>query len=200
MKPWVHAKISAKKFKGRPEDYYDIHDFMDCSKGAFPTNAHRALTHNAWFIKEVLERVKFTNSADPIGNRFPNIINSDGDLVSVRDIGEQHILDDFGNKFIPSAQDYLEHLKYQEWMGNGSGTPSSFKNTKQESTRGKLNPVVYDGSLKQKPTTPDEKLDEIFQKIREQDDAGNGFLPAPNWQGPYKIPENPTPFPKEIRD
>lgn len=148
MKPWIHAKISAKKFGGTPEDYFEIHDFMDCSKAAFPTNVHRTLTHNAWFIKEVLERVKFTNSCPPIGNSFPNILTSDGKTVSVRDVGEQHILDDFSNRFIPSAQDYLEHIKYQDWMGNGNGVPSSFQNTKQESTRGKLNsinPVINDG-------------------------------------------------------
>ena len=141
MKPWIHAKISAKKFGGTPEDYFEIHDFMDCSKAAFPTNVHRTLTHNAWFIKEVLERVKFTNSCPPIGNSFPNILTSDGRTVSVRDVGEQHILDDFSNRFIPSAQDYLEHIKYQDWMGNGNGAPSSFQNTKQESTRGKLNAI-----------------------------------------------------------
>jgi hypothetical protein len=132
MKPIIHAKISAKKFGGVESDYFEIHDFMDCSKGAFPTNAYRTLTHNAWFIKEVLERVKF-------GNSFPTIINSDGKHVSVRDVGEQHILDDFSNRFIPSAQDYLEHIKFQEWMGNGNSYPSSYKNTQQESTRGILN-------------------------------------------------------------
>lgn len=157
MKPYIHAQISAKKFGGAPEDYFEIHDFMDCSKGAFPTNAHRTLTHNAWFIKEVLERVKFTNSCDPIGNSFPNIKNSEGKLISVRDIGEQHILDDFGNRFIPSAQDYLENLHFQDWMGNApKGYPSSYKNTKQESTRGILNTpkppiseesIVFDGNF-----------------------------------------------------
>ena len=139
MKPIIHAKISAKKFGGVESDYFEIHDFMDCSKGAFPTNAHRTLTHNAWFIKEVLERVKFSNSCVPIGNSFPTIINSDGKHVSVRDVGEQHILDDFNNRFIPSAQDYLEHVKYQGWMGNGNSYPSSYQNTQQQSTRGILN-------------------------------------------------------------
>lgn len=138
MKPYIHAKISAKKWGGEPEDYYEIHDFMDCSKGAFPTNAHRALTHNGWFIKEVLERVKFTNSEPPIGNRFPNIKISTGKSVSVRDIGEQHIMDDFHNKFIPSAQDYLEHINFQDWMGGGNGHPSSYKNTIQKPTKGLL--------------------------------------------------------------
>lgn len=150
MKPHIHAESSARKFSGDASEYFEIHDFIDCSKGCFPTNAHRALTHNAWFGKFVLERVKFSNSCEAIGNSFPYIILKNGKKVSVRDIFEQHVLEDFSNRFIPSAQDYLEHIKYQDWMGNGNGVPSSFQNTKQESTRGKLNPidnpVVYDGS------------------------------------------------------
>lgn len=48
--------------------------------------------------------------------------------VSVRDICEQHILEDFGNKFIPTAQDYLEGMEFQDWMNNGvKGVPSSHK-------------------------------------------------------------------------
>lgn len=153
MKPHIHAESSARKFSGDASEYFEVHDFIDCSKGCFPTNVHRALTHNAWFGKFVLERVKFSNSCEPIGNSFPYIILKNGKKVSVRDIFEQHVLEDFSNRFIPSAQDYLEHIKYQDWMGNGNGVPSSFQNTKQESTRGKLNliepinnPVVYDGS------------------------------------------------------
>lgn len=121
-------------------------------KEHFQRNAHRALTHNAWFGKFVLERVKFSNSCEPIGNSFPYIILKNGKKVSVRDVFEQHVLEDFSNRFIPSAQDYLEHVKYQDWMGNGKGTPSSFQNTQQESTRGTLNPVINDGTLSHKKT------------------------------------------------
>lgn len=155
MKPWIHAQNSAKKWGGIPEDYFEIHDLMDCSKGAFPTNAHRALTHNGWFIKEVLERIKFSNSCAPIGNSFPFIINSDKKQVSVRDIGEQHILEDFGMKFLPSAQDYLQEINYQPWMGNAKGEyPPSFKRTipnKAENegilTRPSMPDRVYDGNI-----------------------------------------------------
>lgn len=157
MKPWIHAESSAKKFGGTPEEYFEIHDFMDCSKGAFPTNAHRALTHNAWFIKAVLERVKFSNSCEPVGNSFPYIVLTNGKKVSVRDVGEQHILEDFGNRFLPSAQDYLQYMEYQPWMGNDRGSlPPSFQNTipkTQEKVdivfkpRPKMPDRVYDGNI-----------------------------------------------------
>lgn len=119
-KPWIHAESTAKRRGGVPEDYIDVHDFMDSSKSVFPDNRHRALTHNSWFIF-VVERV--------FGH---NITNSDGKKVSVRDICEQHILEDFGNKYIPTAQDYLEGMEFKDWMDNGiKGAPTSFKKIKE---------------------------------------------------------------------
>jgi len=76
---------------------------------------HRALTHNSWFLSVILEKI--------FGH---NITNSNGRLVSVRDIGEQHILEDFGGRFIPSAQDYLQEIELKEWMVMGRGAPPSF--------------------------------------------------------------------------
>jgi len=31
-KPWIHAKNSARKFGGVPEDYLPIHNLMDSSQ------------------------------------------------------------------------------------------------------------------------------------------------------------------------
>jgi hypothetical protein len=56
-KPIYHAESSARRHGGKMEDYLEIHNFMDCSKGAMPDNRHRALTHNSWFISNVIERV-----------------------------------------------------------------------------------------------------------------------------------------------
>lgn len=128
-KPYIHALSSAKKFGGTPEDYIEIHSFMDSSKGAMADNRHRALTHNAWFLVTVLERVRFANSYVANINQltFPTITNSDGKRVSVRDVGEQHILEDFKGKFIPTAQDYLAEMEFHGWMQNGRGLPPSFE-------------------------------------------------------------------------
>ena len=103
MKPFQHAKISVRKFGGKREDYQEIHDFFDSSKAHLPDMRRRALLHSSFGIC-LVEKVFGTN-----------IKNSDGKLVSVRDIGEQHVLDDMGT--IPTVQDYLEHLPMLEWLG-----------------------------------------------------------------------------------
>ena len=120
-KPWVHAKNSARKFGGIPEDYMEIHNFMDSSKDCIGDNRHRTLTHNSWFV----------GADGPLERIFGVVIkNSDGKEVSVRDIGEQHVLEDFGMRFIPTAQDYLQEVEMKPWMNNGKSTPSSYKKLK----------------------------------------------------------------------
>lgn len=125
-KPWIHAESTARRRGGVPEDYIEIHDFMDSSKAVFPDNRHSALTHNSWFIF-IVERV--------FGH---NIVNSAGSQVSVRDICEQHILEDFGGKFIPAPSDYLEGMEFQPWINNGvEGSPTSHRKlaAKDKSTK-----------------------------------------------------------------
>ena len=126
-KPWIHAVSSAKRFGGNPEDYIEIHNLMDSSKSTIADSRHRALTHNAWFVGTILEKV------------FGVVLtNSAGRQVSVRDIGEQHVLEDFGGRFIPSAQDYLQETEMKEWMVMGKGEPPTsferirFKNPKEK--------------------------------------------------------------------
>lgn len=118
-KPWIHAESSARKWGGAPEDYIAIHNLMDSSKSTIADSRHRALTHNAWFI----------GAGGPLELMFGvTLTNSAGRTVSVRDVGEQHVLEDFGGRFIPSAQDYLEGIPMQEWMAQGKGAPpNSFR-------------------------------------------------------------------------
>jgi hypothetical protein len=155
-KPFVHAISSAKRHGGLPEHYISLHDFMDTSKGSgLADNRHRALTHNAWFIAPggPLERVFGhvleipTEEHGMVGNELQVLeekvryheeeIRRTKEqmrkrklvkLVSVRDIGEQHILEDFQGRFIPTAQDYLEGMEMHEWMCNGNrGMPPSMR-------------------------------------------------------------------------
>lgn len=146
-KPYIHSLSSAKKFGGKFEDYIEIHSFLDSSKGAFPKQSHRALTHNSWFLSTVLERIKFKNSHEAAHGFFPTIINSDGKHISVRDIGEQHILEDFRGKILPTAEDYLKHLVIQDWMNNG-GKESS-KQEALELIKKEMEPY-YDKIIKNK--------------------------------------------------
>ena len=113
-KPLIHAQSSAKKFGGLPSDYLELHTFMDSSKAVTSLPTHRALTHNTWFIGTVLTRI--------YGETFKR--ESDGKEVSTRDIGEQHVAEDF-HGFIPSASDYLDNLEVADWMMNGRGFPPS---------------------------------------------------------------------------
>lgn len=46
MKPFRHARNSAKLWGGKPEDYQDIHDFLDQSKATYADVRHRALLHH----------------------------------------------------------------------------------------------------------------------------------------------------------
>ena len=48
MKPFLHAKIHAKKYGGVPEDYIDIDNFIDSSKATMPDVRHRAILHSAF--------------------------------------------------------------------------------------------------------------------------------------------------------
>lgn len=103
MKPWLHAKSSAYKFGGVPEDYLPIHDLMDSSKAAVADVRHRAVFHSA-FGCFIVEKVFGTN-----------ITNAEGKLVSTRDIAEQHIIEDLG--FIPSLDKWLSSMSLETWMG-----------------------------------------------------------------------------------
>jgi len=135
MKPWIHAESSARKFGGKPEDYIEIHNLLDSSKGAICDNRHRALTHNSWFLSVVLERIFGVT-----------IENSNGKKISVRNIGEQHISEDFRGKFIPTAQDYLQDMEIRGWMNNANGVPPSFQKIEDRKTITNidLNSIKYD--------------------------------------------------------
>lgn len=103
MKPYIHAKSSAKKYGGRPEEYLDIHQFMDSSKASIADVRHRALLHSSFgcFIVEQLFGIVRKNS---IGKEY-----------SPRDIAEDHCMEDLG--MIPSVEKWLGNMAIQQWMG-----------------------------------------------------------------------------------
>lgn len=105
MKPIVHARLSAKKYGGKLEDYLPIHDFMDSSKACLPDIRHRAILHSS-FGCFIVEKV--------FGH---TIVNSDGMAVSTRDIAEDHVKEDCG--FIPTVERWLSGIKPEPWMAGG---------------------------------------------------------------------------------
>lgn len=117
MKPFLHAKITAKKHGGKMEDYLDIHDFIDHTKEIVPDMRHRALLHSAFgcfMVEKIFGHVR---------------LNSDGKEYSPRDIAEEHIIQDLG--FIPTVQDYLQHLELKDWM-TGTQKKNTYVHSKQE--------------------------------------------------------------------
>lgn len=111
MKPYIHARISAKLHGGKWEDYIDIHDFIDSSKAGLPDIRHRALLHHSFgcfLVEQIFGHVRQ---------------NSDKKDYSPRDVAEEHIIQDLG--FLPSAEKYLQTMPKLEWM---SGTMKLVKN------------------------------------------------------------------------
>jgi hypothetical protein len=105
MKPFIHAKVSAKRWGGIPSDYLEIHNFIDQTKMAMPDIRHRAILHSA-FGCYLVEQVFGTT-----------LTNSDGREISTRDVAEEHIIEDLG--FIPTVERWLSNMPIEGWM---SGT------------------------------------------------------------------------------
>ena len=101
--PYYHAVSSARKFGGQPEDYLPIHNWFDASKAFAADFRHRVLRHHAEGIFECERQFGTT------------IMNSAGQKIPVRQIGEQHVKEDFNGK-IPSLQDWIETIQPARWM------------------------------------------------------------------------------------
>lgn len=102
MNSFFHAKSSAAKWGGKPEDYQPIHDFIDSSKRIIGDVRHRAIYHHTegTFLCERIFGV--------------TIINSAGKQVPVRLVAERHILEDLG--WLPTPADYLKDTPIAAWM------------------------------------------------------------------------------------
>jgi hypothetical protein len=158
VKGFKHAKGSVARHGGKPDDYIDIHDFIDHTKMAMPDMRHRAILHNAWgcfMVERVFGRTR---------------VNSDGREYSTRDIAEEHIIEDLG--FLPSLEDWLDELPLSKWHGGihrlkkdeRPPTPAEAR----EATHARVRAVIYmsfddaDYYLNQKP----EIVDQIIAAVR----------------------------------
>jgi hypothetical protein len=101
-KALVHARASVDRFGGRPEDYLAIHEKMDSAKMAHAEVTARSVFHSAFGIFLIEELFGRT------------LVNADGNEVFVRDVAEQHVLEDLG--FIPSLSDWLSEMPSKPWM------------------------------------------------------------------------------------
>jgi hypothetical protein len=137
MKPSVHSNLLARKYGGIPSDYQEVHDFLDMSKMTHSDLRHRCILHNTlgpflaekgigvnhsraeylkkkygWSDEEYQDVLSM--ASDRSGT---TIVNADGAKVSVREIAEQHIIQDMGE--IPSVSKYLDGMPLYEWLGHG---------------------------------------------------------------------------------
>ena len=102
---YYHALSSVRKWGGVPDDYIDVHQWLDRSKEIVADPRHRALRHHAEgiFMLETIFGVTITNS--------------DGREVPARLIGEQHVREDLGR--IPSFADWARLIRLEPWMLRG---------------------------------------------------------------------------------
>lgn len=137
MKPAIHSNLSVRKYGGTASDYQVVHDFLDMSKMTHADLRHRSILHNTLgpFLAEKGVGVNHTKAEylkkkynwsdeeyadilDLASDRSgTSVINSDGNKVSVRDIAEDHIIQDMGE--IPSVSQYLEGMPMYDWLGHG---------------------------------------------------------------------------------
>lgn len=129
-----HAVSSARQYGGVPDDYLAIHQWLDRSKGWLAAPQHRAISHHAEGIVEAIERFGQTIAISTCGicgekeihenhdsgrRHLPDRHRFQAKRVSVRWIGEQHVLEDFGR--IPTAADFLRKITLDEpWMYRGA--------------------------------------------------------------------------------
>lgn len=120
--PMHHAQRSAARFGGSEQDYQAIHDWFDASKAHMPDLRHRALRHHSEgiFLCEAVFGV--------------SIVNSDGKRIAVRQIAEQHVVDDLG--WIPSVKDWLQHVEIQPWMARAGWKPGDVSEAASEERAG----------------------------------------------------------------
>jgi hypothetical protein len=105
--PFHHARSSAKRFGGTPEDYIEMHEFFDSSKSAYADVRHRAVLHSSFGIF-IAEKV--------FGSTFKR--PSDGREIPTRPIFEQHVVEDLGR--IPTVEEWLGDLPLKDWMARGA--------------------------------------------------------------------------------
>ena len=103
---YYHALSSVRRWGGKPEDYIDLHEWFDQSKQIVADPRHRALRHHAEGIFQLQAAFGQT------------MTNSDGRIVPVRLIGEQHVQEDLGR--IPSFADWTRLIQPAPWVLRGN--------------------------------------------------------------------------------
>lgn len=97
MNYWKHSLLSKKKFRGEPEDYLEIHKFIDSSKLFYFNIKHRALLHHTYGIDLCIQKFGET------------LINSDGHKLLIRDIAAEHCKEDLMG-VVPTLNNWFKYV------------------------------------------------------------------------------------------
>jgi len=108
---WIHAQATARHFKaGKPEDFIDIHQWIDSFKSSVADVRHRAFLHNSQGPFMAQDKFGYVRTVEkwPLGS---------GKMIEipVREIAESHIIEDLG--WIPSPADWVSCMPCAVWMG-----------------------------------------------------------------------------------
>lgn len=117
---FYHAKSSARRFGGKPEDYLTLHVWMDHTKDHLADARHRAILHNTWGIALAVQLFGVTITRV-----------SDGKEVPTRTVLEQHVLEDLGR--IPTLEQSLSGMPIEPWM-HRNAEPLSQKDEDADAT------------------------------------------------------------------
>lgn len=134
-----HCRVSQKRWGGQAEDYYDIHDFIDCTKELCPDSRHR-IFHTMWAVKNIIVPV--------FGH---TLVNSDGKSVDIKDMCERdHLLVDFHNKYIPTLADFVAAIEEVNIKNFGQRIEKFHQNYVQDEQVSALmlSPLAATGQLK----------------------------------------------------
>ena len=96
-----HCVSSANAFGGEPDDYAELHRWMDRSRDSTNSIMHRMLSHHTQGIRDCIEH--FGHTIDIC--RAP--------AVPTSLLAEQHVREDLG--FIPNLDHYIELLTCPRW-------------------------------------------------------------------------------------
>lgn len=102
----AHAKSSALRFGGEPDDYILLHLWFDEPKGHVGNWRQRAIRHHTLGIVWAIDKFG------------PWLDLSNGKRVSTRLVSEQHLMEDLG--WLPAVDDWLRHLAVQPWMASAA--------------------------------------------------------------------------------
>lgn len=106
MNSWYHAVSSANKYGGKPEDYIEIHEFIDSSKKIIGDVRHRSMYHHTegvWLCQRLFGRTIIV------------LVNDKEKHIPVRLVAELHVEQDLG--WLPSPADYINGMPIRAWMG-----------------------------------------------------------------------------------